>query len=61
MTQAVQAAGVSALPGALLPTWTEKKLPEVQEALIVWCPAISAIIMGSMRRVMGGKPHEAHT
>ncbi|HEV7164563.1 MAG TPA: metal ABC transporter permease [Gammaproteobacteria bacterium] len=28
------AAGVSALLGALLLTWTEKKLPEVQEALI---------------------------
>jgi len=28
------AAGVSALAGALLLTWTEKKLPEVQEALI---------------------------
>src|SRR5579863_4866911 len=36
------AAGVSALLGALLLTWTEKKLPEVQEALIGGLFALAA-------------------
>ena len=29
-------------------------------ALIVWCLAVFAIIMGCMRRLLRGKPHEAH-
>src|SRR5579871_1991495 len=36
------AAGVSALAGALLLTWTEKKFPEVQEALIGGLFALAA-------------------
>src|ERR1700756_2350771 len=36
------AAGVSALAGALLLTWTEKRFPEVQEALIGGLFALAA-------------------
>ena len=36
------AAGIAALLGALLLTWTEKKLPEVQEALIGGLFALAA-------------------